>query len=83
VDAVRANLIQFRRRALGRAAEPDQAAPPPGLVGVNLGKNRSSEDAGADYSLGVSKLGPYADFIVINVSSPNTPGARSLVCCWW
>lgn len=41
------------------------------------GKNKTSEDAAADYSLGVSKLGPYADYLVINVSSPNTPGATS------
>ena len=75
VDAVRANLIQYRRRLLGQVAEePDPAL---GLVGVNLGKNRASEDAAADYCLGVSKLGPYADFIVINVSSPNTPGGHA------
>ena len=40
----------------------------------NTGKNKTSEDAAADYSLGVSKLGAYADYLVINVSSPNTPG---------
>ena len=45
-----------------------------GLVGVNLGKNKSSKDAGTDYSIGISKLAPYADYLVINVSSPNTPG---------
>lgn len=45
-----------------------------GLLAVNLGKNKLSEDAAADYSLGVSKLAPYADFLVINVSSPNTQG---------
>ena len=42
-----------------------------------IGKNKTSEDAAADYSLGVSKLGPYADYLVINVSSPNTPGVTS------
>lgn len=73
VDAVRANLILYRRRALKRVAEQPGSAPP-GVVGVNLGKNKTSEDAAADYSLGVSKLGPYADYLVINVSSPNTPG---------
>ncbi len=41
------------------------------------GKNKTSEDAAADYSLGVSKLGAYADYLVINVSSPNTPGDMS------
>eukprot|EP00877_Chromochloris_zofingiensis_P008775 jgi/Chrzof1/4150/Cz14g00280.t1 len=49
-----------------------------GLLGVNLGKNKESTAAEEDYALGLMKLGKYADFIVINVSSPNTPGLRSL-----
>ena len=69
VDAVGERLTGFRERA---AAEPWRA---PGLVGVNLGKNKTSEDAAADYALGVAKLGKHADFLVINVSSPNTQGA--------
>ncbi|GMT00849.1 hypothetical protein PENTCL1PPCAC_23023 [Pristionchus entomophagus] len=48
------------------------------LFGVNLGKNKLSEDAKIDYEIGVNYLGPYADYIVINVSSPNTPGLRSM-----
>lgn len=50
----------------------------PGPVGVNLGKNKTSDDAVADYVLGVEKLGPVADYLVVNVSSPNTPGLRAL-----
>lgn len=50
----------------------------PGIVGVNLGKNKDSEDAAADYVLGVERLGPLADYLVVNVSSPNTPGLRAL-----
>ncbi len=49
-----------------------------GIVGVNLGKNKHTEDAAADYVQGVLKLGPLADYLVINVSSPNTPGLRAL-----
>uniref|UniRef100_H2ZBR5 Dihydroorotate dehydrogenase (quinone), mitochondrial n=1 Tax=Ciona savignyi TaxID=51511 RepID=H2ZBR5_CIOSA len=48
------------------------------ILGVNLGKNKESLDATKDYTEGVLKLGTYADYIVINVSSPNTPGLRSL-----
>ncbi|GMR53988.1 hypothetical protein PMAYCL1PPCAC_24183 [Pristionchus mayeri] len=48
------------------------------LFGVNLGKNKMSDDAKIDYEIGVNYLGPYADYIVINVSSPNTPGLRSM-----
>jgi dihydroorotate dehydrogenase len=49
-----------------------------GILGVNLGKNRDSADAEADYAAGVAALGPHADYLVINVSSPNTPGLRAL-----
>lgn len=47
-------------------------------LGVNLGKNKSSTDAAADYVAGVRVLGPLADYLVVNVSSPNTPGLRDL-----
>ncbi|XP_020239751.1 dihydroorotate dehydrogenase (quinone), mitochondrial [Cajanus cajan] len=49
-----------------------------GILGVNLGKNKTSEDAAADYVQGVHSLSQYADYLVINVSSPNTPGLRTL-----
>jgi dihydroorotate dehydrogenase len=49
-----------------------------GIVGVNLGKNKDQADAAADYAAGIKVLGPLADYLVINVSSPNTPGLRAL-----
>ncbi|HET8729311.1 MAG TPA: quinone-dependent dihydroorotate dehydrogenase [Alphaproteobacteria bacterium] len=49
-----------------------------GIVGVNLGRNKDSADAVADYRAGVRTLGPLADYMVVNVSSPNTPGLRAL-----
>ena len=49
-----------------------------GIVGANVGKNRETEDAAADYEAGIAAVCPFADYIVINVSSPNTPGLRSL-----
>ncbi|MGE5268347.1 MAG: quinone-dependent dihydroorotate dehydrogenase [Thiohalocapsa sp.] len=49
-----------------------------GVVGVNLGKNRDSADAFADYALGVRRTAALADYLVVNVSSPNTPGLRDL-----
>ncbi len=49
-----------------------------GIVGVNLGKNRDSKNAVADYAEGARLLGAAADYLVINVSSPNTPGLRAL-----
>jgi dihydroorotate dehydrogenase len=49
-----------------------------GIVGINLGKNRDSRDAVQDYEEGIRKAAPFADYIVINISSPNTPGLREL-----
>lgn len=57
-----------RRRAGGRA----------GLVGANVGKNRDSRDAAADYVAGIEAVCGLADYLVCNVSSPNTPGLRAL-----
>lgn len=52
--------------------------PLPGPLGVNLGKNKATQEAVADYLTGASALGGFADYLVINVSSPNTPGLRAL-----
>ena len=50
------------------------------LLGVNLGKNKDTpnEDAASDYLKGMDCLHGYADYFTINLSSPNTPGLRSL-----
>ncbi|HEX7968581.1 MAG TPA: quinone-dependent dihydroorotate dehydrogenase [Stellaceae bacterium] len=49
-----------------------------GIVGANIGKNRDTLDDAADYVQGVTTLAPLADYLVVNVSSPNTPGLREL-----
>jgi dihydroorotate dehydrogenase len=50
------------------------------IIGVNIGKSKSTEleDAVSDYEYSAEKLAPFADYIAVNVSSPNTPGLRSL-----
>jgi dihydroorotate dehydrogenase len=50
------------------------------LVGVNIGKTKlvPDDDAVADYVKSAEHLGPFADYVVVNVSSPNTPGLRAL-----
>lgn len=50
------------------------------VIGVNIGKSRITEleDAVSDYQYSAEKLSPFADYIAVNVSSPNTPGLRSL-----
>ena len=47
-------------------------------VGANVGANKDSEDRVADYVRGVEAVAPHADYITINISSPNTPGLRGL-----
>jgi dihydroorotate dehydrogenase len=51
---------------------------PAGLIGVNVGANKDAADRIADYVLGVKTFAPVADYVAINVSSPNTPGLRDL-----
>lgn len=48
------------------------------IVGVNIGKNKITplESAKDDYVICLEKIYPYADFVTINISSPNTPGLR-------
>ena len=57
-----------------KSYDPDS----PVLLGINIGKNKTSSDAVSDYELGVNYLSSYCDYLVINVSSPNTPGLRAL-----
>ncbi|RIJ17489.1 quinone-dependent dihydroorotate dehydrogenase [Henriciella mobilis] len=47
-------------------------------VGANVGANKDSEDRIADYEAGIEAVYPYAHYITINISSPNTPGLRGL-----
>ncbi|GEL93835.1 quinone-dependent dihydroorotate dehydrogenase [Cellulomonas composti] len=50
------------------------------VVGVNIGKTKVTpvQDAAADYATSAGRLAPFADYLVVNVSSPNTPGLRDL-----
>jgi len=49
-----------------------------GIVGVNIGANKDSEDFVADYETGIETFYPVADYFTANISSPNTPGLRNL-----
>ena len=49
-----------------------------GIVGINIGQNKETENAIDDYCIALEKLGPLAHYITINISSPNTPGLRDL-----
>lgn len=49
-----------------------------GIVGVNIGANKEAVDRAADYAAGVAGFASVADYVTVNVSSPNTPGLRDL-----
>ena len=49
-----------------------------GIVGVNVGANKDATDRVSDYVSGVRLMAPVADYLTINISSPNTPGLRAL-----
>ena len=80
-DGAVINRLGFNNQGLAAAARrlrAWRAEGDPGIVGINLGKNKDSADAAADYVAGCHALAPLADYLVINVSSPNTPGLRAL-----
>jgi dihydroorotate dehydrogenase len=56
----------------------EQRAAKPGIVGVNIGANKESEDRAGDYVIGLRRFYPLASYFTINISSPNTPGLRDL-----
>lgn len=50
----------------------------PGIVGINVGANKDSEDRIADYVAMTRVMAPLASYLAVNISSPNTPGLRAL-----
>lgn len=49
-----------------------------GVLGINIGANKDSDDRVNDYRLGVQNMATFADYLTVNISSPNTPGLRDL-----
>jgi len=72
------NRFGFNSRGLDAFVARLQARPRTGIVGANVGKNKLTDDAAADYVKGIEAVCRHADYLVCNVSSPNTPGLRSL-----
>lgn len=73
-----AEVVARRLAARSRGlAERDRRGP---VLGVNIGKSKvvPEEEAVRDYEKSARLLAPYADYLVVNVSSPNTPGLRNL-----
>src|SRR5277367_1018818 len=76
-DAAVINRYGFNNEGFERA-RARLARRPAGLIGVNLGANKDAADRVEDYALGVRTFAALADYLTINVSSPNTPGLRDL-----
>ncbi len=72
------NRMGFNGAGLNAALARLSARPRRGIVGVNIGANKDSTNRKADYVTCAAALAPHADYLVCNVSSPNTPGLRNL-----
>ena len=75
------NRMGFNNPGMAVVQQRLQALPrQPGPVGANVGKNKDTpnEQAADDYVAAFRALAPHADYVAINVSSPNTPGLRAL-----
>jgi dihydroorotate dehydrogenase len=77
-DAAVINRFGFNSEGLEPYVAKLKARERRGIVGANVGKNKLTEDAAADYVKGIEAVCRHADYLVCNVSSPNTPGLRSL-----
>ncbi|GAB3223998.1 quinone-dependent dihydroorotate dehydrogenase [Mycolicibacterium hippocampi] len=79
-DRALLNRLGFNNRGAGALAAQLTRSTPDVPIGVNIGKNKVTppEKAADDYAECARLLGPVADYLVVNVSSPNTPGLRDL-----
>lgn len=81
-DAALINRMGFNNGGSAAAAARLARTPrkSPGVLGINIGKSKITpeSEAAADYALSATRLAPFADYMVVNVSSPNTPGLRDL-----
>lgn len=68
MDAFYARYEKFRQKGVHRHA----------IVGINIAKNKDTQDPATDYLTLIEKFGTIADYLTVNISSPNTPGLRTL-----
>lgn len=72
------NRMGFNNGGAAKAARRLAVRQRRGVLGVNVGANKDSPDRIADYISGIAAFSPMADYLTVNVSSPNTPGLRDL-----
>lgn len=74
------NRMGFNNLGVDHLIEQVKVAQSNAIIGINIGKNFDTpvENAVDDYLIGLNKVYPHADYVTINISSPNTPGLRTL-----
>jgi dihydroorotate dehydrogenase len=72
------NRMGFNNAGQEALAQRLASRPKRGILGINIGANKDSSDRIADYRAGFQRLAGLADYVTVNVSSPNTPGLRGL-----
>ncbi len=77
-DAAVINRMGFNNGGMQAAARNLARRKGKGLVGINIGANKDSADRIKDYTSAFTALAPLADYVTVNISSPNTPGLRGL-----
>src|SRR5579885_240108 len=77
-DGAVINRMGFNNQGVARVAGRLSRRKAGGILGLNIGANRDSADRIADYRQAFAALAPFADYVAVNVSSPNTPGLRGL-----
>jgi dihydroorotate dehydrogenase len=77
-DGAVINRMGFNNAGMAAAARNLKARKSRGIVGINIGANKDSADRILDYTTCFAELASLADYVTVNVSSPNTPGLRGL-----
>jgi len=77
-DKAAINRFGFNNHGMDAAAAKLADRPKTGVIGLNLGANKDSDDRASDFAKVLAKCGPYLDFATVNVSSPNTEKLRDL-----
>ena len=69
MNAFKANIERYLRTRKNNSS---------GIIGINIGMNKNQKEPVKDYAVLINMLGPMADYLAVNISSPNTPGLRDL-----
>lgn len=77
-DSAVINRMGFNNDGMEAMARRLESRPRRTILGINIGANKDSAERSADYARALLRLAPFAHYVTVNVSSPNTPGLRGL-----